>query len=114
MIFPPLSSLPWGSLAGARGGSAEGHDIIYDPTPGDAILDRIVHNAHRIELKRTGTRRRCSKRRRSDDLITPSALDHNTISGTTSKRQSGAPSRMITISGRSRSLETAITIACNS
>ena len=27
------------------------HDIIGDPTIADAILDRIVHNAHRIELK---------------------------------------------------------------
>ena len=27
------------------------HDIIGDPTVADAILDRIVHNAHRIELK---------------------------------------------------------------
>lgn len=26
------------------------HDIIGDPTIADAILDRIVHNAHRIEL----------------------------------------------------------------
>ena len=27
------------------------HDIIGDPTIADAILDRIVHNAHRIELE---------------------------------------------------------------
>ena len=27
------------------------HDIIGDPTIADAILDRIVHNAHRIELR---------------------------------------------------------------
>ncbi|MCY1740978.1 IS21-like element helper ATPase IstB [Ensifer sp. SL37] len=26
------------------------HDIIADPTLGDAILDRLVHNAHRLEL----------------------------------------------------------------
>jgi hypothetical protein len=31
----------------------------------------------------------------------PRALDQTTISGTTSKRQSGAPSPMITISGTS-------------
>jgi hypothetical protein len=110
MIIPPL-----GSPAGARGDSAEAHDIIADPTPGGAKLDHIVHNAHRIELKRTGTRRRCSKRRRSDELIAPSALDHNTISGTTSKRQSGAPSRMITIPGSDRHrLEFMITIVSNS
>jgi DNA replication protein DnaC len=29
---------------------AKWHDIIGDPTYADAILDRIVHNAHRIEL----------------------------------------------------------------
>jgi DNA replication protein DnaC len=27
------------------------HEVIADPTLGDAILDRIVHRAHRIELK---------------------------------------------------------------
>jgi len=46
---------------------------------------------------------------------TPSALDHNTISGKTSKRQSGAPSRMITIAGTSdhHRLELVITIVWN-
>ena len=27
------------------------HDVIGDPTLGDAILDRLVHNAHRIQLR---------------------------------------------------------------
>ena len=27
------------------------HDIIGEPTIADAILDRIVHNAHRLKLK---------------------------------------------------------------
>jgi DNA replication protein DnaC len=26
------------------------HEIIRDPTYADAILDRLVHNAHRVEL----------------------------------------------------------------
>jgi DNA replication protein DnaC len=26
------------------------HEIIGDPTYADAIMDRLVHNAHRIEL----------------------------------------------------------------
>jgi hypothetical protein len=26
------------------------HDVIGDPTLADAILDRLVHNAHRLEL----------------------------------------------------------------
>ncbi len=34
------------------------HDVIAEPTLGDAILDRIVHNAHRIELKGDSLRRR--------------------------------------------------------
>ncbi|WP_420820955.1 ATP-binding protein [Roseovarius amoyensis] len=34
------------------------HDMIGDPTIADAILDRIVHNAHRIELKGYSTRRK--------------------------------------------------------
>ena len=29
---------------------AQWHDVIGEPTFADAILDRIVHNAHRIEL----------------------------------------------------------------
>ena len=29
---------------------AKWHDIIGEPTFADAILDRIVHNAHRLEL----------------------------------------------------------------
>jgi len=27
------------------------HKVIGDPTLGDAILDRLVHNAHKIALK---------------------------------------------------------------
>lgn len=33
------------------------HDMIGEPTIADAILDRIVHNAHRIELKGDSMRR---------------------------------------------------------
>ena len=38
------------------------HDVIADPTLGDAILDRIVHNAHRIELKGDSLRRRAGEK----------------------------------------------------
>ncbi|MGY3619352.1 DNA replication protein DnaC [Bradyrhizobium sp. USDA 10063] len=38
------------------------HDVIADPTLGDAILDRILHNAHRIELKGDSLRRRADDR----------------------------------------------------
>jgi hypothetical protein len=45
----------------------------------------------------------------------PPALDHNTISGTTSKRQSGGALPMITIAGTSdhHHLEFVITIVWN-
>ena len=33
------------------------HDVIGDPTFGDAILDRLVHHAHRITLKGPSMRR---------------------------------------------------------
>jgi DNA replication protein DnaC len=33
------------------------HEVIADPTLGDAILDRIIHRAHRIELKGPSLRR---------------------------------------------------------
>lgn len=34
------------------------HAIIGNPTYGDAILDRFVHNAHRIDLTGESLRRR--------------------------------------------------------
>ena len=37
------------------------HEIIADPTVADAILDRLVHNAHRIELSGESMRKRKGK-----------------------------------------------------
>lgn len=37
------------------------HALIGDPTLGDAILDRLVHNAYRIELTGESMRRRATK-----------------------------------------------------
>ena len=34
------------------------HELMGDPTIGDAILDRVVHRAHRIELKAPSLRKR--------------------------------------------------------
>jgi DNA replication protein DnaC len=34
------------------------HELVGDPTIGDALLDRIVHRAHRIELKGPSLRKR--------------------------------------------------------
>jgi DNA replication protein DnaC len=47
---------------------AQWHDIIADPTLGDAILDRIIHNAHRIELKGDSLRRRTGEKKKRDHL----------------------------------------------
>jgi len=37
------------------------HETIQDPTVADAILDRLIHNAHRIELKGESMRKRKAK-----------------------------------------------------
>ena len=34
------------------------YEIIGDPTLADAILDRVIHNAYRIELKGDSLRKR--------------------------------------------------------
>ncbi len=34
------------------------HDVVGDLTIGDAIIDRVVHRAHRLELKRASMRKR--------------------------------------------------------
>jgi hypothetical protein len=54
---PPLawSGRPFGKSKGAI--DAAWHDVIGDPTYADAILDRLVHNAHRIELAGESLRR---------------------------------------------------------
>ena len=41
------------------------HDVIADPTLGDAILDRIIHNAHRIELKGDSLRRHAGEKKKA-------------------------------------------------
>ncbi len=43
---------------------AQWHDIIANPTLGDAILDRIIHNAHRIELKGDSLRRQADQKKK--------------------------------------------------
>ncbi|WP_165946041.1 ATP-binding protein, partial [Pseudomonas aeruginosa] len=45
------------------------HELIGDPTLADAILDRLVHNAYRINLKGESMRKQTKK------LTTPSASD---------------------------------------
>jgi DNA replication protein DnaC len=43
------------------------HDSIGDPTIADAILDRLVHNAHRLVLKGESMRKAAAKRQKLDD-----------------------------------------------
>jgi DNA replication protein DnaC len=40
------------------------HDVIADPALADAILDRIIHNAHRIELKGDSLRRQAADKKK--------------------------------------------------
>lgn len=42
------------------------HEIIGDPTIADAILDRLVHKAHRLILKGESSRRTVAKRQKLD------------------------------------------------
>jgi DNA replication protein DnaC len=39
------------------------HDVIGEKTVADAILDRIEHDAHRIELRRESMRKTCEKQK---------------------------------------------------
>jgi len=43
-----------------------GHEVIGEPTFADAILDRIVHNAYRLDLEGQSMRRAIAKK---DDEI---------------------------------------------
>lgn len=45
------------------------YDIVGEQTNADAILDRIVHNAHRLELKGGSLRKKKSGRSRTDKVI---------------------------------------------
>ena len=39
------------------------HQLVEDPTVGDAILDRLVHNAHKIELKGESMREKSTQKK---------------------------------------------------
>jgi len=47
---------------------ADWHQRIVDPTIADALLDRLVHNAHRLELKGESQRKKRSPLAQSDQL----------------------------------------------
>jgi DNA replication protein DnaC len=42
------------------------HEVIGHPTLADAILDRLVHNAHRLNLKGESLRKAAAKRQKLD------------------------------------------------
>ena len=42
------------------------HELIGDPTLADAILDRLIHNAHRVLLKGDSLRKKQSKLAKSE------------------------------------------------
>lgn len=39
------------------------HDIIGDPTIADAVLDRVVHNSHRVTMKGESMRKLLAKKK---------------------------------------------------
>src|SRR5450432_1561828 len=47
------------------------HDIIGDPTLGDAILDRLVHNAHRLQLTGESMRKKNARNQTLDAHSNP-------------------------------------------
>ena len=57
------------------------HDVIGEPTLGDAILDRIVHNAYRLNLKGP------SMRKNEADMS--GGADANASGGTTKNGKGG-------------------------
>src|SRR5271163_2867478 len=47
------------------------HDVIGDPTLGDAILDRLVHNAHRLQLTGESMRKQNARNQTLDANSNP-------------------------------------------
>jgi DNA replication protein DnaC len=64
-----LGSMSWASQVPV----ARWHELIGDPTIGDAILDRVIHCAHRVELKGPSLRKR-------NALVAASAESANPVS----------------------------------
>jgi hypothetical protein len=69
------------------------HEVIGDPTYADAILDRLVHNAHRIEL--TGESLRRARGKQSKTALPETTPAQETVSA--NKR--GAPGAIISLQG---------------
>ena len=69
------------------------HEVIGDPTYADAILDRLVHNAHRIELAGESLRRARGKQVQNG-LTKNHARRRNS-----SANKRGAPGGIISLQG---------------
>jgi DNA replication protein DnaC len=44
------------------------HDVVGDTTFADAILDRLIHNAHRITLKGASMRRKTTEKTETSEI----------------------------------------------
>jgi DNA replication protein DnaC len=45
------------------------HDSVGDATLGDAILDRLIHNAHRIEVHGSSMRKIMAKKMNKKEIL---------------------------------------------
>ena len=61
------------SSTGCQVPIAKWHDLIGEPTIADAILDRVIHNAHRITLKGESMR----KTKARPDLTSSTSPENN-------------------------------------
>lgn len=57
------------------------HDFIGDPTLADAILDRLIHNSHKIELKGESMRKKKSKLNSDQEEKHDPQTEHKTLPG---------------------------------
>jgi DNA replication protein DnaC len=53
------------------------HDATGDPTPADAILDRLVRNAHRLPLAGESMRKRAAAMKPLDQQVEPDPLNQS-------------------------------------
>ena len=71
-LFPPAPAVPSeqrSTIVTSQMPVDNWHELIGDPTLADAILDRLVHNAYRINLKGESMRKQTKK------LTTPDTSD---------------------------------------
>ena len=61
--FDSAQGRPWGN----RLPVSRWHEQIGDPTIADGILDRLVHNAHRIEMRGESMRRKRNPPQENDE-----------------------------------------------